>query len=322
MIHDEVAPEARVDERDVLVQVSFIAGTLRRLGHDVDSLAVGPDLGRLQGALRERRPEAVFNLVESCLGSCRLAPSAPALLETLGVPFTGAGSVAMAITNHKLAAKRLLAANGLPTPDWIEPAALQRTSDLPPGSWIVKGTVEHASVGIGGGSVISGGGGAARQARARAAHIGGEAFAERFIEGREFNVGLLAAPDGVEVLPICEIVFEGDWADRPRIVGYAAKWDEDSFEYGHTPRRYDFGPTDAPLLRELEALARRCWHVFDMRGYARVDVRIGEAPTILEVNSNPCLSPDAGFVAACDRAGLEREAIVARILDSAFTREN
>jgi D-alanine-D-alanine ligase len=162
--------------------------------------------------------------------------------------------------------------------------------------------------------------GAARRALTRRAGTPGAPwFAERFVEGREFNLSVLDGPDGGVVLPAAELIFTDFPEDKPRIVGYAAKWDEDSFEYRNTTRSFDAAPVDAPLLAELALMARRCWDVFALRGWARVDFRVDRAgrPWILEVNANPCLSPDAGFAAAVGRAGLTFAGAVQRILATA-----
>ena len=71
--------------------------------------------------------------------------------------------------------------------------------------------------------------------------LGAAAFAEQYIDGREFNLSVLAGRHGPEVLPPAEIEFIGYGEDRVRIVGYRAKWDERAFEYHHTPRCFDFG---------------------------------------------------------------------------------
>ena len=72
-------------------------------------------------------------------------------------------------------------------------------------------------------------------------------------------------------------------------------------------------------MDELQSLARRCWEVFELRGYARVDFRVDAdgQPWILEINANPGLSPDAGFAAAVTQAGLTFDAVVERILSDA-----
>lgn len=145
-------------------------------------------------------------------------------------------------------------------------------------------------------------------------------FAERFINGREFNLSVIAGENGPIVFPPAEIDFSAFPPERLKIVGYSAKWDPDSFEYSATPRRFAFPPEDEPLLRHLETLARRCWQAFQLRGYARVDFRVDPngQPWILEINTNPCLSPDAGFAAAAAQAGWSLDQVVAAILADAL----
>jgi D-alanine-D-alanine ligase len=107
-----------------------------------------------------------------------------------------------------------------------------------------------------------------------------------------------------------------------RIVGYRAKWKKDSYEYNHTPRRFDFPPQDAALVGQLVQMAKKCWQVFGLGGYGRVDFRVDTEgrPWILEINTNPCLSPDAGFAVAVQQSGLTFAEAVDRILCDAISR--
>jgi D-alanine-D-alanine ligase len=108
------------------------------------------------------------------------------------------------------------------------------------------------------------------------------------------------------------------------MVGYQAKWDERSPEFGRTPRTFEFPPRDAALLADLAAISRRCWSLFGLRGHARVDFRVDEGgvPWVLEVNANPCISSDAGFTAAAARAGLSMRDTVARIVADTLGKES
>jgi D-alanine-D-alanine ligase len=150
----------------------------------------------------------------------------------------------------------------------------------------------------------------------RAPDLGRACFAEVFIPGREFNLSLLNGPSGPEILPPAEIMFEDFGAEKLPIVGYRAKWDTESYEYHHTPRRFAFPPEDAVLLNRLQSIAVRCWEIFGLNGYARVDFRVDVQgrPWVLEINSNPCLSPDAGFAAAVSQAGLTYNEAIERIV--------
>jgi D-alanine-D-alanine ligase len=317
VLRNAVADEARQDERDVLVQSAAVAGALRELGHEPIELDCTLDLESLGRRLERLAPGAVFNLVESLGGSDRLAHLVPDLLEALGVPFTGCPGSALRALAGKVTTKKILRGAGLPTPDWLA----DRPDDGPavsPGRYIIKTVYEHASLGLGDDSIVCVDGcGELRQAlAAEAARHGRPCLAERFIEGREFNLSLLDGPAGPQVLPPAEIDFSAFPPGKPRIVGYAAKWHEGSYEFAHTPRRFDFPPADEPLVARLRQLALAAWRLFGLAGYARVDFRVDESghPWILELNANPCLSPDAGFRAALSRASVSFPAAVSRIL--------
>ncbi|HVP12629.1 MAG TPA: D-alanine--D-alanine ligase [Phycisphaerae bacterium] len=319
ILHDRISEDARTDERDALVQAEAVSSALAELGHAPTTAQFSLDLPAVSDHLRQLEPDIVFNLVESVESLGSLIHLAPALLDSLSIPYTGAPTEAVFLTSNKLLAKQLLAANGVATPPWFTTASHQAGfAQGQSGRYIVKSVWEHASVGLDESAVLEAGRleDLTGELRTRENRLGGQAFAERYIDGREFNLSVLAGGDGPHVLPHAEIRFVDYGDDRLRIVGYAAKWDEQSFEYSHTPRSFDFGPGDAGLLRELSRIALECWRLFDLRGYARVDFRIDRAgkPWVLEINANPCLSPDAGFAAAAQRAGLEFTEVVRRIV--------
>src|SRR5204863_416308 len=82
--------------------------------------------------------------------------------------------------------------------------------------------------------------------------------------GSEFNLSIIAAPDGPRVLPPAEIDFSQFPVGRPKIVGYAAKWDEEAVEYRSTPRLFDFSADDQPLLDRLRAMSLEIWQLFGL----------------------------------------------------------
>lgn len=323
VLYNQASEDASIDERDVLVQRDAVTAALRAQGHDVAHLPCTLDLATAKARLEALRPEVVFNLVEALGGTDRLAPLATLLLEALGTPYTGSSTEALLATNNKLGAKERLLQAGLPTPAWFDEQWRGDTpTELPDSRVIVKAVWEHASFGIDDGAIL-----APPPAerlnellRAKEAETGRPLFAEQFIAGREFNLTVLGGPAGPEVLPPAEIDFGAFPDDKPRIVGYRAKWDAASFEYHHTPRRFDYPDEDRPLLDRLGELARRAWEEFRLGGYARVDFRVDQAgqPWILEVNANPCLAPDAGLAAAVEQSGLGYPRAMERIVQDAL----
>jgi D-alanine-D-alanine ligase len=145
-------------------------------------------------------------------------------------------------------------------------------------------------------------------------------FAEEFIDGREFNLSLIGP--GPRVLPPAEIDFSTFPRGMERIVGHAAKCDHTSFEYDNTERLFDFPASDQSLLQRISELAVECWQLFELSGYARVDFRVDSAqqPWILEINTNPCTLPDAGFATALEHAGIAYHEGIQAILDAAIDR--
>jgi D-alanine-D-alanine ligase len=304
LFYNAVVDADSAADRDVLVQVAAVEEALQTLGHSTRRLATTLDLESACESLTSNRPDLVFNLVESLAGSDRLAHLAGMLLEDLDLRYTGTSAAALHLTNNKPRAKEILQAAGLPTPGWVVAGACTPAALPPP--YIIKAAWEHASLGLDDHAVIQAGDGSTvcDQIASRSRHLGQPCFAEQFIDGREFNLSLIAADEGPRVLPPAEIDFAAFPVGKPRIVGYAAKWDEEAMEFAGTPRKFDFPKADGALLDRLAGLALDCWRLFDLAGYARVDFRVdlrGE-PWILEVNANPCLSPDAGFAAALCRA--------------------
>jgi D-alanine-D-alanine ligase len=322
IVHNAVAADASVAERDVLAQVAVVEESCRKLGYSCEKLACTADLQPLITRVTSDPPDVVFNLVEALAGCDRLAWLIPATLETLGIPCTGTPAVPLNLSNDKLRTKQKLQLAGLPTPAWFTSESLgdaKSCARFQPGAYILKAIGEHASLGLDDSAVVSVATSSELQEKlaSQTERLQKPCFAERFIAGREFNLSLLAGVKGpVEVLPPAEIDFSDFPADKPRIVGSAAKWDEGTFEYDHTPRKFDFPASDEPLLERLRSLSRSCWQVLELAGWARVDFRVDEQgqPWILEVNTNCCLSPDAGFAAAADRGGITMAEVVNRII--------
>lgn len=320
LLHGVVPADAPPDEQDVLTQVEEIAGVLQERGYSTFRLPLTLDLASARRQLLQWRPRIIFNLVESLDGIGRFSHVGALLAETLSIPYTGCSSAGLFVTANKCLAKQWLQARGLPTPAWIE--ARDPAPPVAPGPWIVKSVWEEASYALDDNALARAPAELARLLADRRARFGGDWFAETYIEGREFNLSLLADGGALTVLPPAETCFIDFPPDKPKLVGYAAKWDSASFEYRHTPRRFNFPAEDRPLLQRLMQLAAQCGDAFQLEGYARVDFRVDAAghPWVLEINANPCLAADAGLMAAARQAGLSVEDVIERIVTAALAK--
>ena len=318
IMHNSVTHESTADARDILEQVDSVQTALQSRSYETATLAIDLRLDAVKSRLREKSPDVVFNLVEAIDDCGQLVPIATGLLDHLQIPYTGSSTEGLLITGNKILAKQWLRANGLATADWWD--GVSAVPAYPgPGRWITKPVSEDASIGMDDESVIGDFRDVPQQVAAREATRKYRWFAERFVEGREINVALLDGPNGPTVLPIPEIEFVDYPESKPRIVGYAAKWHEDSFECRNTVRRFVDPVREAELCAKLGRAALDCWHIFQLRGYARVDFRVDAdgTPWVLEVNANPCISPDAGFAAALEETGIPYAEGIERIVSVA-----
>lgn len=283
-------------EHDILETVADTYKVLKAAGFETTKLGINYDPQPLLDHLKKKRPDAVFNLFEGIATQTGTEVSAAALLEWLNVPFTGCTSAALTYGRDKVRAKYVLAAAGIPTPEFLVIDA------LPVPRWrrswpaIVKPVYQDASVGIDQNSVVT----SQKQLEERVKHVlatyGGPVLVERFIFGREFHVNMIEereAPANTPplVLPLCEIAFKNETPGLWPVYTFTAKWHENSEEYNAAPVRTAVG-IDAPDFARLEVIAQKAFRTLQCRDYARIDVRMDADGKfyVLEMNPNPYLN--------------------------------
>jgi D-alanine-D-alanine ligase and related ATP-grasp enzymes len=296
----------------ILEAVEAVESAIETWGHDAIRVPVNPD-GRWVERVRRARFDLVFNLCEGIDGVAEFEPMVIAVLELFGIPYTGNSSATAALCLHKNLVNTMLDSAGLPVPRW---SLARRGEDVTSVGFpaICKPAAEDASIGIEQRSVVRST--RALLARVEAMHeMWDEVLIQRFIDGREVNVGIVG--DGL--LPIAEINF----GDMPRgmwkIVSYRSKWITGSDEdIGAAPSC----PADLPraLTRELERIALTAWRAVGGQGYGRADFRIDRSgrPWLLEVNPNPDISPGAGLARMAGVAGMDYAALVRRVCEIAL----
>ena len=312
------------DLTSVRESAKAIAGALHEVGHTVELTGVhGVEVYSVLDRVRRDRPDLLFNLCESMDSDSRNEPTFAGLLDLMGIRYTGADLLALASCLYKHRTKEILDAHGVPTPPY---RILRTEADLAAAAgadfpWFVKLAHEDASLGITEANVVRSHADLVARTRELWAEYKEPVLAERFVDGREINVTIFGWREGTQVLPLHEIDFAAMPADRPRIVSYAAKWDENHVDYVGTkpvPLR-NLAPE---VLANIERVATAAYRAVDLRDYGRVDLRVdaGGIPWVIDVNPNPDISPDAGVCRAAAVAGMTYPQMVGRIAELALAR--
>jgi D-alanine-D-alanine ligase len=314
---DDVGREARAE---VVAVARAVADALVESGANVQLRGVR-HVAEVVRSVRQFSAHVVVNLCESLGADARYEPSVAAVLERMGVAFTGSSARALRLCLDKQACNQALARAGILAPESV---VVRRAEDVPARfglPLIVKPNGEDGSTGITSSSVVR-----------NVAELGVEidrvrrAFSrdplvQPYVEGREINVSLLGL-EPMRVLPLAEIDFGLMPPGLPRIVSYASKWDPGSVECLGT--QVVDAELDTAVTRRIAHVARRVASTLDLSGYARIDLRLDREgrPFVVDVNPNCCLAPDAGFARAAARAGLGYQELVWQIVDAAIARHH
>ena len=310
ILYNQPRENALADELDILDQVEWVENNLEKTGIQTYRKGITNNFMNEISTLADEKPDFVFNLVESINNKGELLYFIPALLNMYSIPYTGNPLEALFITTSKFLTAKFLSSAGIRVPESYHISEYKKLK--PDKSYIIKPVWEDGSLDITADSVFVYRNGYERKFRGlKDSHW----IIQEYIDGREFNISLLTADGRPEVLPPAEIVFLG-YENRPKIVDFKAKWEEDSFEYKNTVRRFPGKELDEQLRKEIENTAIKCWDVFGLKGYARVDMRVDKDNTVyvIEVNANPCISKNGGFFAATENAGYEFTDVIKRII--------
>ncbi len=288
-------------EREVSIESgTCVMRALTALGHDARSLDFD---ARFVDAIREIAPDVVFNALHGPGGE---DGTIQGILDWMRVPYTGSGVAACAIAMDKHITKKLLAAEGLPTPAWDTFDLAGGTLPLLPGSLNLPLVAKPRSSGSSAGVVIVKTHEAWTKAMIEASSRTPEILAEEFVPGREFSCGVL----GEEALPVVEVVSSDEF------YSYDAKYKPGG------SRHLIPAPIDHDLTARLQTLALSVHRLIGLRDYSRTDFIVTEQgrPTILEVNALPGMTPQSLLPDEAQHAGISYEALVERLLQFAGAR--
>jgi D-alanine-D-alanine ligase len=312
------SPRVLKQEEDKQTEADVLS-CLKKLGHQVETLAVFNDVVSIVEKLKEFVPDVVFNLTESFHSNRANEPNIPALLELMRARYTGAKPDGLILCKDKALAKKVLLYHRLRVPHFVispesRPLKRLRRFVFPA---FVKPVSEESSDGIAKASFAKSEEEALERARFIHEKFQCDALIEEYIEGRELYLSVMGNSK-LTVFPPREIFFEQMPEDEPKFATFKAKWDE--------TYRKKWGIKNGParelppgLQDKLTRLARKVYRVLKIRGLGRIDVRLtaGGEIVIIEANPNPSLAREEDFAQSAAAAGLDYEQLIQKILDTA-----
>jgi D-alanine-D-alanine ligase len=276
--------------------------------------------------LRRLTPDLVFNIAEGLLGASREA-QIPAMLDMLGLPYTGSDPVTLGLCLDKSRTKEVLAYHGVATPRFVTVTAVEQVPARLRYPQMVKPILEGSSKGVPDASLVHDRKALLRQVKHVLEVYRQPALIEEFLPGREFTVAVLGNDPDLRILPIVEINFDALPAGVNPIYSYEAKWVWDRED---NPLRIFScpAPLEASLRHAIEDICRRAFRVLGCRDWCRIDVRLDRqgVPHIIELNPLPGILPrpeqNSCFPKAARAAGLSYQDLILAVVDAAAKRHN
>lgn len=304
------------------VVVNQVMRALRNGGHTPSLLAVHADIGKLINGIKRRKPEVIFNLMESFGDGVFGAVGSVGLLELLGIPFTGGGAGEFYIQEDKALSKKLLAYEKLLYPDF---AIFSQQADLETGGNLrlplfVKPLRMDASIGIDSKSLVRTVTEMMDRVKFIHSEVNDSALAEEYIEGREFYVGVLGNLE-LTAFPPVEMDFSGLPAGSPKVLGREAKFEEDTPEYKGT--KAVIADVSPEIRARLQNVALTAYRALRVRDYGRIDLRMTEAGEVyvIEVNASCYLEEKGEFATSAKEHGIDYVTLINRIVELALERQ-
>ena len=303
-------------EKIGLRTIKRLSSALRAGGHQVEAFEADKELiDRLEEfmprVVKGEQPGMVFNVSYGLQGQARYT-HVPSILEMVGIPYVASGPLGHSLALDKVVAKMILRQNGIPTPDFHVLDSPE--APIPPGiayPFIVKPKNEAVSFGL---KIVHDEEELRDGAQVIFDRFHQPVLVERFIEGREINVGLLGN-NPPEAFPPVELSFG---ADGPQIYTYEDK----TGRSGRSIEPICPAPIGDELTESAKSIAVRAFSALGLYDCARVDFRLDNDGNlyVLEVNSLPSLGEHGSYLVGAAHEGLDFEQFVNRLLDVAQAR--
>ncbi len=294
----------------------------RGLGHEVRSLGIQSDLSVLGRMIEEWKPHIVFNLLEEFDGEAVMDQNVVSYLELIKLPYTGCSPRGLILARDKGLSKKILSYHRIRVPDFAvfprrKPIKRPTRLKFP---LFVKSLVEEASLGIAQASIVDDDEKLKERVSFIHERVGTDAIAEQYIEGREFYVSVLGN-NRLRVFPIWELKFTKAPDDLPVIATAKVKFD---LRYQKKLGVVTCEAQDLTLeaAQGILKLCKRIYRNLNLRGYARIDMRMTPDGKVyvLEANPNPQLARGEDFAESARAVGVSYEQLIQRVINLGLRR--
>lgn len=313
-------PGKRPRRQDPLKDVVEVHKALKKLGHSPTYIRIDGSVESLH-SLARRNVDLIFNLTESWAGDDTKDAAIAAYLELLGKPFTGSGSLGLAVGADKVLAKKVFQFHGIPTPRFatVWRGRMDHAHDIN-FPVIVKPAREDGSIGIPFSAYVE----SIKELMTRIDELHAEfdtpVLVEEYVEGREIYVGVLGNKKP-EALPPIELDLSKLPEGTPKIAGTEVKWERQTEAYRTTQPRVA-GDLDEKTMTLLQETAISAFQALGLRDYGRIDIRLDKKkkPFVLEVNPNPYLLSSAELALSAKHVGRNYADLIGEIVRQAAER--
>lgn len=321
LMHEDLVPPEQVtgyDLKSVEWRTEYdVVSTLKKLGHDVYPLGVKSDLGAIHAAIESWKPDIAFNLLEEFDGQAVYDQHVVSYLELLRLPYTGCNPRGLMLARDKALTKKVLSFHRIPFPEFIEVPqgrAVRRPKWLS-FPLIVKSVTEEASLGISQASIVEDDDKLSERVAFIHNSVGSGALIERYIEGREFYVGIIGNGQ-LQALPVWELILDKLPDDAKRIATERVKWSRTyQKKYGIISKQAEKLPEGK--AEDIQDLAKQVYRALGLSGYARIDMRmdVDGQLYVLEANPNPQIAHDEDFADSAEQADYHYKELLQEILN-------
>lgn len=272
--------------------------------------------------LRADPPQLVLNFCDTGFGNVATQElHVPALLEILGIPYTGATPAGMVLAYDKSVVNMLARTLGIPVPDERIVGPDDSLDDVDVAfPAFVKPAMGDGSVGINRGALVQDAAQLRRQLEWFREELPGRvALVQEYLPGRELGLALIGNPGAFEALPPLEVDYSALPSDLPPILAFESKTGP---ETAYERIGIQAASLCAETLRSLEQRAAALFERIGCRDYARFDFRAAADGTIklMEVNPNPAWSCEAKLAKMARFKGWEYPQLLERLVDIAWAR--